>query len=158
MTDRIEQVSQRPHRVPSERRHHGAVGELGVHQLKDITPVGPVSGIEKPLASGLHIADAAVVLVHDDAATPGRVVGGRVQEVEIVAAQHRRRVGTPVARVLLEVLFDLLGEVLAGPVVDLEAGGFALDHGCQQLVHQLEVPAGVHVLTSGHADQILSSE
>ena len=75
---RIKQVAQRSHRVPAERRNHSAVSELDVHQLEDIPAVAAIAGIEEPLASGLHITDAAVVLVNDDAAAPGRIVAGRV--------------------------------------------------------------------------------
>ena len=144
--------------MPAERRHHSAVGELGVHQLEDVLAVAAVAGVEEPLASGLHIADAAVVLVNDDASAPGGIITFRVQEVEVVATQHRRRVRTPVARVLFEVLLNLLREVLAGPIVDLKAGRFALDHRGQQLIHQRHIPAGVHVLATGHADDVRSGE
>ena len=144
--------------MPSERRHDSAVSKLDVHQLEDIPSVATVAGIEEPLPSGLHIADSAVVLVNDDAAAPGRIVGSRVQEVEIVAPKDRRSVGTPVTRVLLEVLLNLLREVLAGPVVHLETRSLTLNHRGQQFVHQLQVPAGIDVLTAGHADEVSCRE
>ena len=64
--------------MPTERRNHSTVSELDVHQLKNIPAVTAVAGIKEPFASGLHITDPAVVLVNDDAAAPGRVVGSRV--------------------------------------------------------------------------------
>jgi len=158
VADRVKQVSQRADGVPAEWGHHGAVRELDVHELEDVPAVAAVSGVEQPLVGRLHIADAAVVLVHDDPATPRRVVAVCVQEVEIVAPQHWRGVAAPVTGVLLEVLLDLLGEVLSRPIVDLKAGGFAFDHVGQQLIHQLHIPAGIYVLSPGHPDQVCRRE